>query len=86
MTIHYFLQVAYHTLLKKHAEAENTIDVLRMGARVNLYADSPAPGTASAGQMPTAQHGTLINTVTRGQGARGTLLGELGGQGVILGL
>ncbi|NXE07930.1 AKNA factor, partial [Lophotis ruficrista] len=33
----------YHKLLTKYAEAENTIDQLRLGARVSLYADPPRP-------------------------------------------
>ncbi|NXJ88446.1 AKNA factor, partial [Corythaixoides concolor] len=33
----------YHKLLTKYAEAENTIDQLRLGARVSLYADPPQP-------------------------------------------
>ncbi|XP_054705114.1 microtubule organization protein AKNA isoform X8 [Grus americana] len=37
------LQDDYHKLLTKYAEAENTIDQLRLGARVSLYADPPRP-------------------------------------------
>ncbi|XP_061867748.1 microtubule organization protein AKNA isoform X3 [Colius striatus] len=37
------LQDDYHRLLTKYAEAENTIDQLRLGARVSLYADPPQP-------------------------------------------
>ncbi|KAM6237820.1 LOW QUALITY PROTEIN: microtubule organization protein AKNA [Spheniscus humboldti] len=37
------LQDDYHKLLTKYAEAENTIDQLRLGARVSLYADPPQP-------------------------------------------
>ncbi|NXW00598.1 AKNA factor, partial [Fregetta grallaria] len=33
----------YHKLLTKYAEAENTIDQLRLGARVSLYTDPPWP-------------------------------------------
>lgn len=37
------LQEDYHKLLTKYAEAENTIDQLRLGAKVNLYSDPPKP-------------------------------------------
>ncbi|KAJ1145775.1 hypothetical protein NDU88_012059 [Pleurodeles waltl] len=37
------LQEDYNKLLTKYAEAENTIDRLRLGAKVNLYADPPKP-------------------------------------------
>ncbi|XP_075762020.1 microtubule organization protein AKNA isoform X2 [Pelodiscus sinensis] len=37
------LQEDYHRLLTKYAEAENTIDQLRLRAKVNLYADPPKP-------------------------------------------
>ncbi|XP_039095587.1 microtubule organization protein AKNA isoform X3 [Hyaena hyaena] len=37
------LQEEYHKLLTKYAEAENTIDQLRLGAKVNLYSDPPQP-------------------------------------------
>lgn len=37
------LQEDYHKLLTKYAEAENTIDQLRLGAKVNLYSDPPQP-------------------------------------------
>ncbi|XP_067868745.1 microtubule organization protein AKNA isoform X2 [Heterodontus francisci] len=39
----YQLQEDYRRLLTKYAEAENTIDRLRIGAKVNLYADPPKP-------------------------------------------
>ncbi|NXD74959.1 AKNA factor, partial [Halcyon senegalensis] len=38
----------YHKLLTKYAEAENTIDQLRLGARVSLYADPPQPSRSLA--------------------------------------
>uniref|UniRef100_A0A7M5XIT3 Uncharacterized protein n=2 Tax=Clytia hemisphaerica TaxID=252671 RepID=A0A7M5XIT3_9CNID len=40
------LQKEYDDLLKKYAEAENTIDKLRIGARIKLYYDSPPPQQA----------------------------------------
>ncbi|XP_051492800.1 microtubule organization protein AKNA [Apus apus] len=42
------LQDDYHKLLTKYAEAENTIDQLRLGARVSLYADPPRPSHSLA--------------------------------------
>ncbi|XP_059214585.1 LOW QUALITY PROTEIN: microtubule organization protein AKNA [Centropristis striata] len=38
------LQEDYNRLLTKYAEAENTIDRLRLEAKVNLYSDPPQPG------------------------------------------
>jgi len=40
------LQSEYDNLLAKHALAENTIDQLRIGAKVNLFSDSPIPHQA----------------------------------------
>ncbi|NWZ20042.1 AKNA factor, partial [Asarcornis scutulata] len=46
------LQEDYHKLLTKYAEAENTIDQLRLGAKVSLYADPPrASRSAHAGTL-----------------------------------
>ncbi|XP_074702800.1 microtubule organization protein AKNA isoform X2 [Strix aluco] len=42
------LQDDYHKLLTKYAEAENTIDQLRLGARVSLYTDPPRPSRSLA--------------------------------------
>ena len=58
------LQREYNDLLKKHAEAENTIDELRLGAHVTLYGDSPAPAPALSGTLPPAQ---LAQTFTLGK-------------------
>ncbi|XP_075936056.1 microtubule organization protein AKNA [Anarhichas minor] len=38
------LEEDYNRLLTKYAEAENTIDRLRLAAKVNLYSDPPKPG------------------------------------------
>ncbi|KAM4877938.1 microtubule organization protein AKNA isoform 1-T2 [Thomomys bottae] len=46
------LQEDYHKLLTKYAEAENTIDQLRLGAKVNLYSDLPQPSHSSKGTVP----------------------------------
>ncbi|NXG46313.1 AKNA factor, partial [Psilopogon haemacephalus] len=48
------LQEDYHKLLTKYAEAENTIDQLRLAARVSLYTDPPQPSRSLAvGSMGT---------------------------------
>ncbi|XP_006890778.1 PREDICTED: AT-hook-containing transcription factor [Elephantulus edwardii] len=49
------LQEDYHKLLTKYAEAENTIDQLRLGAKVNLYSDPPQPS-----------HSVHVGTVSQG--------------------
>lgn len=49
------LQEDYHKLLTKYAEAENTIDRLRLGAKVHLYSDPPQPS-----------HSIQMGTVTQG--------------------
>ena len=41
------LQGDYDDLLTKYAQAENTIDQLRIGARLNLYSDLPPPQQSS---------------------------------------
>lgn len=41
------LQDDYDELLKKYAQAENTIDHLRIGAKLNLYSDLPPPQQSS---------------------------------------
>ncbi|KAM9521674.1 microtubule organization protein AKNA [Guaruba guarouba] len=48
------LQDDYHKLLTKYAEAENTIDRLRLGARVSLYSDPPLPSRS----VPTGSMGS----------------------------
>jgi len=42
------LQDDYDELLKKYAQAENTIDQLRIGAKLNLYSDLPPPQQSSS--------------------------------------
>lgn len=49
------LQSDYDELLTKYAQAENTIDQLRIGAKLNLYSDLPPP-----------QQSTVVN-ITRGK-------------------
>uniref|UniRef100_A0A8C6DMB3 AT-hook transcription factor n=1 Tax=Moschus moschiferus TaxID=68415 RepID=A0A8C6DMB3_MOSMO len=56
------LQEDYHKLLTKYAEAENTIDQLRLGAKVNLYSDPPRPShSIHVGTMP---QGTKVLSFT----------------------
>ncbi|XP_027723621.1 AT-hook-containing transcription factor-like isoform X2 [Vombatus ursinus] len=56
------LQEDYHRLLTKYAEAENTIDQLRLGAKINLYSDPPKPSHGvHMGSMP---HGTKVMSFT----------------------
>ncbi|XP_006865754.1 PREDICTED: AT-hook-containing transcription factor [Chrysochloris asiatica] len=56
------LQEDYHKLLTKYAEAENTIDQLRLGAKVNLYADPPQPSHSV--HMGTVSQGTKVLSFT----------------------
>ncbi|XP_032240001.2 uro-adherence factor A [Nematostella vectensis] len=51
------LQAEYDNLLTKYAQAENTIDQLRIGAKLNLYSDLPPPQrgqviSVSTGKQP----------------------------------
>ncbi|XP_053777345.1 microtubule organization protein AKNA [Desmodus rotundus] len=56
------LQEDYHKLLTKYAEAENTIDQLRLGAKVNLYSDPPQPShSICTGMVP---QGTKVLSFT----------------------
>ncbi|XP_034649813.1 microtubule organization protein AKNA [Trachemys scripta elegans] len=52
------LQEDYHRLLTKYAEAENTIDRLRLRAKVSLYADPPKPSHSV--HMGTMAHGSKV--------------------------
>ncbi|XP_063288766.1 microtubule organization protein AKNA isoform X2 [Pelobates fuscus] len=56
------LQEDYNKLLTKYAEAENTIDRLRLGAKINLYSDPPKPSHSV--QMGTVLHGSKIMEFT----------------------
>ncbi|XP_078082738.1 microtubule organization protein AKNA [Mustelus asterias] len=58
----YQLQEDYRRLLTKYAEAENTIDRLRIGAKVNLYADPPKPSHSV--QMASVNQGSKVMTFT----------------------
>ncbi|XP_032653637.1 microtubule organization protein AKNA [Chelonoidis abingdonii] len=52
------LQEDYHRLLTKYAEAENTIDRLRLRAKVSLYADPPKPSHSV--HMGTMAHSSKV--------------------------
>ncbi|XP_038637408.1 microtubule organization protein AKNA isoform X2 [Scyliorhinus canicula] len=58
----YQLQEDYRRLLTKYAEAENTIDRLRIGAKVDLYADPPKPSHSV--QMAPLNQGSKVMMVT----------------------
>lgn len=55
------LQKEYNSLLRKYAEAENTIDELRLGAKVSLYSDSPTPQQGQLGSLATAHHAQTLS-------------------------
>ena len=50
------LQSDYDKLLSKYALAELTIDQMRLGAKINVYAASPTPSQATSGSLQSAQH------------------------------
>ncbi|XP_078498126.1 microtubule organization protein AKNA [Lissotriton helveticus] len=56
------LQEDYNKLLTKYAEAENTIDRLRLGAKVNLYSDPPKPSHSV--QMGAVSQGSKVMAFT----------------------
>ncbi|KAM5145330.1 microtubule organization protein AKNA [Mantella aurantiaca] len=56
------LQEDYHKLLIKYAEAENTIDRLRLGAKVHLYSDPAKPSHSV--QMGTFMQGSKVMEFT----------------------
>ncbi|NXC32132.1 AKNA factor, partial [Campylorhamphus procurvoides] len=66
------LQDDYHKLLTKYAEAENTIDQLRLGARVSLFSDPPQPSRSLS--MGTVGTGCPVVTLSIPQ-ARTAALG-----------
>ncbi|NXR36538.1 AKNA factor, partial [Zosterops hypoxanthus] len=65
-------QEDYHKLLTKYAEAENTIDQLRLGARVSLFSDPPQPSRSLA--VGTVATGSRVVTLSIPQ-ARTAALG-----------
>ncbi|XP_058709548.1 microtubule organization protein AKNA isoform X2 [Poecile atricapillus] len=56
------LQDDYHKLLTKYAEAENTIDQLRLGARVSLFSEPPQPSRSLA--VGTVATGSRVMTLS----------------------
>ncbi|XP_068104379.1 microtubule organization protein AKNA [Hyperolius riggenbachi] len=70
------LQEDYHKLLTKYAEAENTIDRLRLGAKVHLYSDPAKPSHSV--QMGTTLQGSKVMefTIPHAQMAAFSSLGE----------
>ncbi|XP_043914098.1 microtubule organization protein AKNA [Protopterus annectens] len=56
------LQEDYHKLLTKYAEAENTIDRLRLEAKVHLYSDPPNPSHSVP--MGSVTQGSKVMTFT----------------------
>ncbi len=47
------LQQDYNNLLKKYAEAENTIDSLRIGAKIPIQIEVSGNGAGSTGGLPS---------------------------------
>ena len=64
------LSIEYSNLLKKYAEAENTIDELRLGAKVTLYSNSPTPSNAQAGSTHVVHHPATFPVPAAGQVAQ----------------
>ncbi|NXC04954.1 AKNA factor, partial [Orthonyx spaldingii] len=64
----------YHKLLTKYAEAENTIDQLRLGARVSLFSEPPQPSRSLA--VGTVAGGCRVMTLSIPQ-ARTAALGTV---------
>ncbi|KAG7480484.1 hypothetical protein MATL_G00056580 [Megalops atlanticus] len=65
------LQEDYRRLLTKYAEAENTIDRLRLEAKVGLYSDPPKPSHPV--QSGTLHMGSKVVTLTFPQAQRAEL-------------
>lgn len=55
------LQSDYDELLTKYAQAENTIDQLRIGAKLNLYSDLPPPQKGSFVTVTAAKQPQVLN-------------------------
>ncbi|KAK3087416.1 hypothetical protein FSP39_005595 [Pinctada imbricata] len=64
------LQQDYDKLLSKYAQAELTIDQLRLGATVTLHAASPTPSQALAGALPGGQQPQMIQMGQIGRGVK----------------
>ena len=74
------LQIEYNALLRRHAEAENTIDELRLGAKVSLYSDSPTPQQGQMGSLAAPHH---AQTLSIGRMGAGSLVAPSGSHGYI---
>ncbi|KAK3742067.1 hypothetical protein QZH41_015751, partial [Actinostola sp. cb2023] len=55
------LQSDYDELLTKYAQAENTIDQLKIGAKLNLYSDLPPPQKGSFVSVPGGKQPHVFN-------------------------
>lgn len=55
------LQEDYDQLLTKYAQAENTIDHLRIGAKLNLYSDLPPPQQSTFVSVPRERQPQAFN-------------------------
>ena len=64
---HQQLQSEYNALLKRFAEAENTIDQLRTGARIRLYTDPQDAKPANCGDFQNVRHSQRINLPSSSQ-------------------
>ncbi|XP_032993631.1 microtubule organization protein AKNA [Lacerta agilis] len=69
------LQEDYHKLLTKYAEAENTIDRLRLGAKVRLYYDLPKPSHGV--QMGTVAQASKVMTFSIPQARTAEVTGSI---------
>ncbi|XP_067940479.1 serine/arginine repetitive matrix protein 2-like [Watersipora subatra] len=61
------LQTDFDDLLSKYAMAEVTIDQLRLGAKLNMYADPAQPSQATVVQPGTARSATTLSLPQKGQ-------------------
>ncbi|XP_059850023.1 microtubule organization protein AKNA isoform X1 [Hypanus sabinus] len=66
----YQLQEDYRRLLTKYAEAENTIDRLRIGAKVNLFVDPPNPGHSFQGETMNRASKVMTFAISHPQKAK----------------
>ncbi|XP_061164853.1 uncharacterized protein LOC133173820 isoform X2 [Saccostrea echinata] len=64
------LQLDYDKLLSKYAQAELTIDQLRLGANVTLHTNSPTPIPTIQGVLPSPQQPQSIQMGQMGRGVK----------------
>lgn len=67
------LQQELHTLYKKHAEAENVIDELKIGAKVTLDIATPAGQVPQPNNVPGPQHAQFISMSTPAVGQQAVI-------------